>query len=170
MESNIDGYYDYDEIIPNLFIGNFRSLKYASKFDFIVNCSNDIPFPKSYTNCLRISINDDPMDCDKMLIIMKRLDILEKIRNFVKNKQPVLVHCYAGIQRSCAVVACYLMKYYNVNPMTAISQIQLKRPYAFDGGVNFQDALYSFYVENKDNNYNKENKEKKDKLAKISEN
>ena len=167
MESNIDGYYEYDEIIPNLFIGNFRSLKYAAKFDFIVNCSNDIPFPKSCTNCLRISVNDDPMDCDKMLIIMKRLDILEKMRNFIKNKQPVLVHCYAGIQRSCTVVACYLMKYYNITPYTAISHIKMKRPYAFDGGVNFQDALYSFYVENKEK---KDKLDKPYKLDKISEN
>jgi protein-tyrosine phosphatase len=149
MESNIDGYSDYDEIIPNLFIGNFRSLKNANKFAFIVNCTDDIPFPKKNMNCLRISIKDGPTECDRMLIFMKRFDILEKIRGYVKNKEPVLVHCYAGIQRSCAVVACYLMKYYNISPLTAIDHIKMKRPYAFDGGVNFQQALYAFYDENK---------------------
>jgi hypothetical protein len=164
MESNIDGYYDYDEIIPNLFIGNFRALKNANTFAFIVNCTDDIPFPKSCTNCLRISIKDGPSECDRMLILMKRFDILDKIRGYVKNKEPVLVHCYAGIQRSCAVVACYLMKYYNISPLTAIDHIKMKRPYAFDGGVNFQQALYTFYLETKCK------KEKKDNPPEISEN
>lgn len=167
MESNTDGYYDYDEIIPNLFIGNFRSLKNANKFAFIVNCTNDIRFPKNHTNCLRISINDHPNECEKMLTLMKRHDILEKMRNSIKNKEPVLVHCYAGIQRSCALVACYLMKYYNITPYTAICHIKMKRPYAFDGGVNFQHALYLLYYDNK---YNKDKKDKPYKLAEISEN
>lgn len=164
MESTSNSYNEFDEIIPNLFIGNFRALKSANKFAFIVNCTDDIPFPKHCTNCLRISIKDGPSECDRMLILMKRFDILEKMRNFIKNKQPVLVHCYAGIQRSCSVVACYLMKYYNISPLTAISHIKMKRPYAFDGGVNFQQALYTFYLETKCK------KEKNDKLYEISEN
>ena len=139
-------YHEYDEIIPNLFIGNFHSLKYASKFAFIVNCTNNISFPKSCTNCMRISINDDPFDCDKMLIIMKRLDILEKIRNFVKNKQPVLVHCYAGRQRSACLIAAYLIYKYNYSIEQAYKYIIFKRKEAFYYGksYNFHKSLLNY--------------------------
>jgi len=146
-------YNDYDEIIPNLYIGNMNSLKDSNKFGFIVNCTDDIPFPKTCYSCIRIAIVDSPLESDNLLIIMKRNSVLEKIHDFVRNKNPVLVHCYAGIQRSCAVVACYLMKYYNIAPDTVISHIKMKRRRAFEGGVNFQRALNIFYKENVENNY-----------------
>lgn len=151
MEYTYEEKYDhYDEIIPNLFIGNINSLKYSNKFAFIVNCTDDIPFPKTCYSCVRIPIVDSPLESDNLLAIMKRNGILEKIHDFVRNKYPVLVHCYAGMQRSCAVVACYLMKYYNISPDTAISHIKLKRSRAFYGGVNFQRALNIFYDETKE--------------------
>ena len=152
MEYTYNNNYDYDEIIPNLFIGNINSLKYASKFGLIINCTDDIPFPKSCTNCMRISVKDDPSECDKLISMTKRFDILEKINSFIKLKKLVLVHCYAGMQRSCAVVACYLIKYYNIAPYTAISHIKMKRGVAFYGGVNFQRALDIFYNETKQQN------------------
>jgi hypothetical protein len=52
------------------------------------------------------------------------------------------------MQRSCAVVACYLMKYYDITPYTAICHIKMKRSCAFRGGVNFQNALNKYYNEN----------------------
>jgi protein-tyrosine phosphatase len=62
------------------------------------------------------------------------------------NKKPVLVHCFAGMQRSCAVVACYLIKYYNITPLDAINFIKKKRNVAFFGGVNFMRTLEMFYA------------------------
>jgi hypothetical protein len=141
--------YDYDEIIPNLFIGNINSLKHANKFDFILNCTDDIPFPKTCTNCLRISIKDDPDESDRLLHLLRKYSILEKIYGYIQSKKSVLVHCYAGMQRSCAVVACYLIKNYSISPYTAISHIKMKRNVAFYRGVNFQNALDKCYNENK---------------------
>jgi protein-tyrosine phosphatase len=50
-----------------------------------------------------------------------------------------------GQQRSCAVVACYLIKYYNLTPQEAIDFIKLKRPIAFFGNVNFLQTIEFFY-------------------------
>jgi protein-tyrosine phosphatase len=49
----------------------------------------------------------------------------------IENKRSVLVHCSMGIQRSCTVVACYLIKYYKMTPGEAIKCIKSKRPIAF---------------------------------------
>ena len=50
----------------------------------------------------------------------------------------------AGRQRSCAIVAAYLMRYHNYHIDDAIHYIKTKRPYAFFISVNFKHALLSF--------------------------
>jgi protein-tyrosine phosphatase len=52
-----------------------------------------------------------------------------------------------GMQRSCAVVACYLIKYHGMDPIQAIDYIKSKRPFAFFGQVNFIDAINRFFDE-----------------------
>jgi protein-tyrosine phosphatase len=61
------------------------------------------------------------------------------------NNKPVLVHCKNGMQRSCGVVACYLIKYNYMTPIDAIQFIRYKRPIAFFGNVNFQEAIDLFH-------------------------
>ncbi len=138
----------YHEIIDNLFLGNSRSLEY-SKFDMIINCTkeNEIFFPSHYNPlCIRISIKDEPSEYNKLLTILNETNILEDIHKTIKNRKSVLVHCSMGQQRSCAVVACYLMKYYNLTPQESISFIKSKRPIAFFGSVNFLQAIEEFYI------------------------
>ena len=73
------------------------------------------------------------------------MDVLEKINTAINNNNKVLVHCYAGQQRSCAVVACYLIKYNNMNPYTAVNYIKMKRRIAFFGEINFIAAIINFF-------------------------
>lgn len=137
---------NYNEIVENLYIGNEQSSQlYADKFALVVNCSKDIPFSKKCKQGSRIPINDDPSEINNLLNYMKNTNILEQINSKRLHKQPVLVHCFAGMQRSCAVVACYLIKYYNVTPLDAINFIKSKRKEAFFGGVNFMESLVQFY-------------------------
>ena len=60
-------------------------------------------------------------------------------------KGPVLVHCAAGMQRSAAVVAMYLMaKNPGMKVEDAILYIQARRPIAFTPGPNFLRAMKGF--------------------------
>ena len=133
---------DYNEILPNLYIGNIDSINYP--FDFVVNCTKDIPIKNLYA--IRLPVNDTPEEAKKLFDYINQSNVLEKIHNNLQQKRKVLVHCFAGMQRSCAVVACYLVKYFDMTPDTAIHYIQSRRIVAFFGGVNFMNTIQNVYL------------------------
>lgn len=136
----------YQEIIDYLFLGDAKSLEFRH-FDMIVNCTKDISFPNNYQPiCIRIPINDEPYHSELLFSELINNNILEQIHNNITtHKLSVLVHCSMGMQRSCAVVACYLIKYYNMTPIEAIEYIKSKRPIAFFGNINLLSAIEKFY-------------------------
>ena len=136
-----------DEIIEYLFVGNAKSLELLKKYDMIVNCTKDINFPTHYnTKCIRLSVNDNPDECKKFLYEINNTCVLEHIEYHIRNKQSILVHCSMGIQRSCALVACYLIRYYRWTPTEAIAYIKTKRPIAFFGQCNFLQTIDEYYL------------------------
>jgi len=137
---------NYNEIVEKLFLGNYKSPHILEdKLFLVVNCSKDLEFSKRCKEGIRIPINDDPSEIHNLLNYMLKTNILERIHTHLIHKRPVLVHCFAGMQRSCAVVACYLMKYYNATPLSAIEYLKSKRREAFLGYVNFMKTLEMFY-------------------------
>ncbi|KAG0591701.1 hypothetical protein KC19_1G194400 [Ceratodon purpureus] len=70
-------------------------------------------------------------------------DACSVIDQGVASEKPVLVHCVEGKQRSCAVVAAYLIHAMGMTAAQAREYIVKKRPEAFDCGahVNFAPAL-----------------------------
>ena len=71
--------------------------------------------------------------------------VLDEMHNTLQNKKSVLVHCHQGIQRSCAITACYLVKYHNMTPNRAIEYIKSKRNVAFYYGANFKKTIDTVY-------------------------
>ncbi len=139
-------YIDYDDIIDYLYLGNMNAVNTKEiDFSLIVNCSKDLAFPNNAKECIRIPINDDPAYSDSLLELIQNTDVLCKINNYVKNNKYVLVHCRAGIQRSCALIAIYLIKYYKMKPDAAIEYVKYRRPVAFLGSVNLESAINGFY-------------------------
>jgi protein-tyrosine phosphatase len=80
--------------------------------------------------------------------------LVEDIHYHISKNNKVLVNCYAGRQRSAAVVACYLIKYANYEFDTAdskkevvdkcIKYIQMKRPVAFTPRPNFYNTIVKY--------------------------
>jgi protein-tyrosine phosphatase len=134
----------YDEIIDHLFVGSASALSHSENFDLIVNCTSDISI-KDPNKTIRIPIRDNPEECAKLLKLLSDANVLEEINANINNKKKVLVHCQAGQQRSCALVACYLMKYNKMNPYTAVNHIKMKRRIAFFGEINFLSAIVNFF-------------------------
>ena len=137
----------FHEIIDHLFVGNANARE-SRKFDLVVNCTREgeIPFPTDYAPlCIRIPIRDDPSESAKLLGILQETDVLEQIDSYRKNQRSVLIHCSMGMQRSCAVTACYLIRYFRKTPEESIAMIKSKRPVAFFGACNLLDAIETFY-------------------------
>ena len=137
----------YDEIIPNLYLGSIKALgTYECKaldYYMIVDLIKhtfllEKPNTKIYIN---LPVHDSPDESNKLLSLIHETQVLEKIHLALQQNKPVLVHCFAGMQRSCALVACYLIKYNNMAPHEAIEYIKSKRPIAFFGNVNFMNTL-----------------------------
>lgn len=135
---------NYDEIIPNIYVGNRHSLDHSHNFSLIVNCTTTVPFQSSMSEMVRISVDDDPSNSSEMFNILHNENILQKIYNHERLGQKVLINCSQGIQRSCAVCACLLVTYKNYTPMKAVNFIKEKRPLAFNGSINFISVIKKF--------------------------
>jgi protein-tyrosine phosphatase len=135
-----------DEIINHLYVGGLNSFETKNDFSLIVNCTkNEKISNQNNINFIRIPINDDPYESEKMLMLINELSVIDIIHNTLLNNNDVLVHCSAGMQRSCALVACYLIKYHNMKPIDAINYIKSKRRIAFFGNVNLLSTIEQFY-------------------------
>lgn len=155
---------DYNEIIPNLYIGNIDSANNLSfikkkKIKVIINCSNKIP--NFFENKLELEYYRIPVD-DSLLEedINKMQSLLPQYVNIIDqsllNNKPVLVHCYAGRQRSACLIAAYLMYKYKYSLDEVYKFILSKRPETFHYGksFNFHKALINY---KKNNNIDKLN-------------
>lgn len=144
------------KIIPGLWIGNYKCAKNKEFFDknkikAVLNCTEDLPNTFACTKdveYMRIPVDDSLKEKD----FKKMLDYFPVIVEFlykhvVIEKHNVLVHCWAGRQRSVISVAAFLVKYFNLTPSKAINFLVSKRPEAFHFGksINFESSLKKYY-------------------------
>jgi hypothetical protein len=127
----------FDEIIEYLFVGSKNALNDKDFFYMIVNCTLEL-----CKDSVNLYIDDDPKTLVSQIYETR---ILERIHDCIENRRPVLVYCGAGMQRSCAVVACYLLQYYDINPREAVEFIQGERCVAFFGSNDYFSAIDLFH-------------------------
>jgi len=144
----------FDKIAPRIFLGNEDASKDASFFKknrikAVLNCSRDLDMPfkeNPKIEYLRIPIDDSLKQAD-----IKKAEELIPIavafihKHVVIEKSCVLVHCYAGRQRSAIMLAAYLVSK-GKSPIEACKLILKKRPEAFHFGtsLNFEKTLEAY--------------------------
>ena len=156
MNNYPDFYSDYDEIIENLYIGNDRSVKDfpENKMTLVVNCTKNIRYPPISPKKIRLPVDDTPEESINLYNYINDTQVLEEIHKCLLSNKCVLVHCKMGIQRSCAVVACYLIKYHRLTPYQSVFFIKKKRPIAFHyDTVNFMKTLEMIHRDKYSNSY-----------------
>ena len=139
------------EIIPNLWLGNIHSATSADfmethKISCIINCTKNREFGDlqgQVIKKIRIPIKDNGKDEE----INKLYGVLDTSADLLYKLLPhhrILIHCYAGRQRSVSIVLAFLMKYGKFNLQEAIDVLQSKKT---DIGINFSKALVRYQLD-----------------------
>jgi rhodanese-related sulfurtransferase len=128
------------EILDGLYLASFNEVQRRgpeARDYFIVNCSRDLPMRSP--NGIRLPIDDAPAENERMLNFFPGVTRL--IRERLRSGDEVIVHCWAGQQRSAAVVAAYLMRYERISKERAMAFVRRCKTDAFSWGATFDPAL-----------------------------
>lgn len=143
------------EILPGLWIGdredalNIKWLKH-NKITVIINCTKSVPFPDDSNNpgiglihILRVSVHDnlEQQEIEKMKQYLE--PVTAKIAEWLPNHN-ILVHCYAGRQRSSSIILAYLIKYGELTLDEGISLLRTKKIDACLPKFNFYESFAEF--------------------------
>ena len=137
------------KILNNIYLSNYKESINDNYLDYnnikvIINCSKDLPFNKNNYIKYRLSINDDLSKKSNIDLYKNLNNITEIIHLYTKKNYNILIHCYAGIQRSPSIIAAYLIRYYNFSMYEAINYIKQKKNKTFYPKINFYNSLIKY--------------------------
>jgi protein-tyrosine phosphatase len=142
-----------NEIIPRLWLGNIHAagdgpwLK-SKNITAIFNCTKNIPFLLDPPMTLyRIPLDDNLEAVEIRNARLWSFEGVYRIAAEYNAGKTILIHCYAGMQRSAAFVAMFLIFLTCCDPDTAIAYIKQRRPIAFHRNANFYDAIVGFHAD-----------------------
>jgi len=140
---------DADLIIPGLWLGNGKAsmneefLK-KNNITVVFNCTKNLPFHSSIKRRYRVPVDDNLQPDEIRNLELWSYEIVYKIKKEYNKGRNILVHCYAGMQRSAASVAMYLIATTRMNTDETITFLKEKRPIVFFPAPNFYDAIAGF--------------------------
>lgn len=143
---------DWNEIIPKLYVGNCLSA-FDKEFlknhniGMIVNCTKEIPYRTTVIDDLkiktiRIPVLDDKTDkeINRMSIFLP--EVYEDIKKFYdENNKKILIHCFAGKQRSAICASYFIHRYLNISKDDSIKLLKVRRDGCFIPKINFYNSL-----------------------------
>ena len=149
MEVGISASDNANQILPTLWLGNLRAaqdetfLRNAG-IQVVFNCTKDAPFHSSIRRRYRIPVDDNLEPDEIRNLELWGYEIVYKMLQEFKQGRTLYVHCHAGMQRSPAVVAMFLMVLYRMNTDKAKAYIKQRRPIVFFPSANFEKAMRGF--------------------------
>lgn len=140
---------DANEIIPRLWLGNARASmdeQFIQKngIQVVFNCTKNLPFSPIIPIKYRIPVDDNLEEAEIRNMELWSSEISFKIMSEYVDGKVILVHCMAGIQRSAASVAFFLISFLRLRALDAMRLIKEKRNIAFSPRANFGRAIDYF--------------------------
>jgi protein-tyrosine phosphatase len=139
-----------NQIIPNLWLGNRNSpIDYEhlnkNNIKLIINCTKDLNYyVPNGIHIIRLAINDANTEESIRILGEKIAELTFLMDLYLKNNMGVLVHCWAGMQRSATVVICYLLKYKSYKLDEAKQIMKKEREIVFLPFPTFDDFINSY--------------------------
>jgi rhodanese-related sulfurtransferase len=140
---------DAHEIIPGIWLGNRRAAlndKWLKEKNITVvfNASKDIAFSPKIQKQYRIPVDDNLQAEEIRNMTLWSHEVVYKLMKEHNQGNTILLHCAAGMQRSAAIMAMYLIATKGMTWNQAIPFVQGIRPIAFTPQANFKDSIIAF--------------------------
>lgn len=138
-----------NEILPRLWLGNAKASMdpefiRTHRITVVFNCTKDRPFSPLIPIKYRIPVDDNLQEEEIRNMELWSAEIAYQILREYQQGRVILVHCAAGMQRSAAAIAIFLIAYLQQHTSEAIPFIKARRPIAFHPSANFERAILSF--------------------------
>lgn len=141
-----------NEVLPRLWLGDKHAAadeEWLKKHHVAVvfNCTKTLPFAESVQRMYRVPVDDNLEASEIANMGAWAAETQVKLYREWKAGRTVLVHCHAGMQRSAAVVAMFLITLFGMSAEEAMAFVKSKRPVAFFPVANFERAIRHWDVD-----------------------
>ena len=138
-----------NEIVPGIWLGDRNAAKddkwlQQNNITVVFNATKDLPFSTIIKKQYRIPVHDNLQPEEIRNMTLWSQEAVYRVLEEHNKGNKILVHCAAGMQRSAAIVAMYLIATRGMTWQQAITYIQHIRPIAFRPSPNFKDSLIEF--------------------------
>jgi len=110
----------------------------------VFNCTKNLPFSPMIPIKYRVPVDDNLEEEEIRNMELWASEIAYKIMMESLTGKVILVHCMAGMQRSAASVAFFLIVQKNIRALDAMKLIKTRRAIAFHPRANFGRSIDYF--------------------------